>query len=109
MFLCSWSVLCMNVPGPDDSRFQVFKRKLYMTALAFLGPEFIFQIALGQFVSARHSIKDFHASGYKQWTMTHAFYADMGGFILHTKDWVPFPIDAKQLYYLVTEGHVKFP
>lgn len=109
MFLCSWSVLCLNVPGPDDSRFRVFRRKLYMTALTFLGSEFIFQTALGQLVSARRSVKDFHASGYKQWTITHAFYADMGGFILHTPDWVPFPIDAKQLQYLVTEGYVEFP
>ncbi|OBU01223.2 hypothetical protein VE01_00680 [Pseudogymnoascus verrucosus] len=109
MFLCSWSVLCLNVPGPTDSRFKVFRRKVYITALAFLGPEFIFQIALGQFVSARHSVQDFHAAGYTQWTMMHAFYADMGGFILHSTDWVPFPIDAKQLHYLVTEGYIKFP
>jgi hypothetical protein len=41
--------------------------------------------------------------------MTHAFYADMGGFILHSTDWVPFPVDAKQLLYLIREGYVKFP
>ncbi|MCJ1303479.1 hypothetical protein MMC08_006289 [Hypocenomyce scalaris] len=33
----------------------------------------------------------------------------MGGFVLHTRDWTPFPIDAKQLHYLVTRGYVKFP
>ena len=109
MFLCSWSVLCLNVPGPDDSRFKMFRRRIYVTALAFLGPEFIFQIALGQWVSARRSVKEFRASGYAKWTMNHAFYADMGGFILQTRDWKPFPIDAKQLHYLVTKGHVAFP
>jgi hypothetical protein len=109
MFLCSWSVICLNVPGPDDSKFRLFRRKAYITALAFIGPEFLFQIALGQLVSARRSVKDFHASGYKQWTITHAFYADMGGFILHTKDWLPFPINAKQLHYLVIKGYVKLP
>lgn len=109
MFLCSWSVLCLNVPEPGVTRFRMFRRKLYVTALAFLGPEFIFQIALGQYISARRSLKDFHESGYTQWTMTHAFYADMGGFILQTRDWKPFPVDAKQLHYLVTEGYVEFP
>ena len=109
MFLCSWSVLCLNIPGPGESRFKIFRRKLYITALAFLGPEFIFQIALGQWVSARRSVKDFHASGYTKWTMTHAFYVDMGGFILHTSDYKPFPIDAKQLHHLVTEGYVDLP
>jgi hypothetical protein len=109
MFLCSWSVLCLNVPAPGESRFRIFRRKIYMTALAFLGPEFIFQIALGQLVSARQSLRDFHASGFTAWTMTHAFYADMGGFVLQTRDWVPFPIDAKQLHYLVVGKYVKLP
>lgn len=109
MFLCSWFILCLNVPAPDDTPFKIFRRKLYMTALGFLGPEFIFQIALGQWLSARRSVKDFHQLGYRQWTMTHAFYADMGGFILHTRDWTPFPVDAKQLHYLVASGYIKFP
>ena len=109
MFLCSWSILCLNVPGPEDTRFKVLRRKLYLTALGFLGPEFTFQTALGQWRSARQSTRDFHASGYTQWTVRHAFFADMGGFILHTRDWKPFPIDAKQLHYLITNGYVSFP
>ena len=109
MFLCSWSILCLNLPGPHDTPFQIFRRKLYVTALGFLGPEFIFQIALGQWVSGCRSVQEFHASGYPSWTMSHAFFADMGGFILYTKDWTPFPINAKQLHYLVVEGYVAFP
>lgn len=109
MFLCSWFILCLNVPEAGDSAFKIFRRKIYMTALGFLGPEFIFQLALGQWLSARRSVKDFHSSGYDKWTMTHGFFADMGGFILHTRDWTPFPVDAKQLHYLVTSGYVKFP
>ena len=109
MFLCSWAILCLNVPGPDDTSLGMFHRRLWLTALAFLGPEFILQIALGQWLSARRSVKDFHASGYTQWTMSHAFFADMGGFVLQTRDWVPFPIDAKQLHYLILKGHVEYP
>ncbi|KAL1978255.1 hypothetical protein VTN31DRAFT_1114 [Thermomyces dupontii] len=109
MTLCSWSILCMNVPAPNESLLRIYIRKLYLTALALLGPEFIFQIALTQWESARQSVKDFHECGYTDWTMKHAFYADMGGFVLKTKDWVPFPVNAKQLHYLVTEGYVDFP
>lgn len=109
MILCSWSLLCLNVPGPTDSRFQVFRRKVYVTTLCFLGPEFIFIIALGQWKSACRSVRDFHASGFEKWTMRHAHFADMGGFILHTRDWKPFPVDAKQLHYLITKGYVKYP
>ena len=109
MFLCSWSVLCLNVPGSDDSQFRVFRRRIYITALAFLGPEFLFQIALGQLISARNSVQQFRNSGREDWTMTHAFYADMGGFILHSKGFPEFPIDAKQVHYLWTKGYIEFP
>lgn len=108
MFLCSWAILFLNVPGSNDTRFQVYRRKLYMTTLSFLGPEFIFQIALGQWISAWHSVRDFRASNHT-WTMKHAYFADMGGFVLRTKDDVTFPIDAKQLLYLITEGHLDLP
>lgn len=109
MILCSWSLLCLNVPGPTDSRFQIFRRKVYVTTLCFLGPEFIFMIALGQWISAYHSVQEFRASGFDKWTMRHAHFADMGGFILHTRDWTPFPVDAKQLHYLITKGYVTYP
>jgi len=50
-----------------------------------LGPEFIFQLALGQWVSARSSVADFRRSGF-----------------------VPFPLNAKQVQFLVTEGYVPY-
>ncbi|OCK82516.1 hypothetical protein K432DRAFT_348859 [Lepidopterella palustris CBS 459.81] len=108
-FLCSWSVLCLNLPAFGDSAWQMLRRKVYLTGLAVIGPEFLFQIALGQWLSARQSVTDFKASGYSEWTLNHAFFADMGGFVLYTRDWVPFPVNAKQLHYLVTKGYVKYP
>ena len=85
MILCSWSLLCLNVPGPTDSKFQILRRKVYVTTLCFLGPEFIFIIALGQWKSSCQSVRDFHGSGFEKCTMRHAHFADMGGFILHTE------------------------
>lgn len=109
MILCSWSLLCLNVPAPTDSRYQIFRRKVYVTTLCFLGPEFIFMLAFGQWISAHNSVQDFRASGFDKWTMRHAHFADMGGFILHTRDWKPFPVDAKQLHYLIMKGYVNYP
>ena len=140
MFLCSWSILCMNMPGPKESRGQILWRKTSLTALGVLCPEIIFELALGQWLSARQSMIDFNASGfggtlaenkwYKsirikelfakevqtahnhaqgRWTMKDAYFTDMGGFVLHTRDQLPFPIDAKQLHYLVSRGHLPLP
>ncbi|KAK2606913.1 hypothetical protein N8I77_005635 [Diaporthe amygdali] len=41
--------------------------------------------------------------------MRHAFLADMGGFILQPRDWKQFPINAKQLLWLIENGYVAIP
>lgn len=41
--------------------------------------------------------------------MTHAFFADMGGFLLQTDDSSMFPLDAEQLYYLVSKNYIEYP
>lgn len=108
IFLCSWSVLCLNVPAQGDSWWLVNRRKLQWMFLGVIGPEFILQSALGQWNAARDSVKEFDLLGYKGWTMTNAFFADMGGFVLQTKDWKPFPLNAKQLHYLVARGYIDY-
>ena len=139
MFLCSWSILCLNVPGRDEERFQILWRKLSLAALGVLCPELVFEIAFGQWLSARQSVKDMNSTSpgrtenkwYKlgklrhisienisvrtkhaetrranqTWSMKEAFFTDMGGFILRTRD-STFPLDAQQLYYLVKEGFI---
>jgi hypothetical protein len=109
MFLCSWSILCLNVSSPDDNVFYIFHRRFWLTCLCFLGPEFTLLNAAGQWVSARQSVKDFHGAGYKAWTMQHAHFADMGGYVLRTRDFPAFPVDAKQLLFLIKAGFVKVP
>ncbi len=109
MFLCSWSVLCLQIPGESDSQFDILWRRSWLTALCALGPEFTFQLALGQWSSARQSVRDFHTSKFPDWTMKHAFYADSGGFFLRTPDFKPIPIDAKQLLYLINHKYVDYP
>lgn len=106
LFLCSWSVLCLNVPATCDGWWRITRRKCYWTFLGVIGPEFVLQSALGQWGSACDSVWQFRLLGYSEWTMTHAFFADMGGFILHTKDWIPFPLNARQVHYLVAEGYI---
>lgn len=109
IFLCVWTVLCVNVPAPDDSQPQILARKASLAGPGIIGPEIIFQLALAQWYSARRALKAFHNSGHKRWTMNHAFFADMGGFVLHTLDFPPFPINALQLYCLVSKKHLTLP
>ena len=41
--------------------------------------------------------------------MRQAFFADMGGFVLHARDGDPFPINAAQLHWLVVNKFVDYP
>ncbi|KAJ5550425.1 hypothetical protein N7535_001633 [Penicillium sp. DV-2018c] len=110
MFACSWSTLCLNVPSPNESQLKILRRKVLLTALALLGPEFIFQIARSQHQCAARSVKLFKQIGHPEWTKTHGFYAEMGGFRLKAKDsQKPFPINAMQLHHLVANKYVEMP
>ncbi|KAF2740048.1 hypothetical protein EJ04DRAFT_604772 [Polyplosphaeria fusca] len=108
IFLCCWSVLCLNVPAAADSSWAKTQRKILIFILTLLGPEAIGITATGQYLSARQSVKDFAAAGYSDWSIQHAFFAEMGGFVLKTPDWKEFPVNAKQLLWLIQRGHVPY-
>ena len=74
-----------------------------------MGPEFVLAFATGQRVEAKRSVQKFKDLGYPNWTIRHAFYANMGGFVLQPRDSTPFPINSNQLIYLIKEGYTGFP
>jgi hypothetical protein len=102
-------MLCLNVPSPKESWQNIAARRVMWMGLAIIGPEFVLTYAAGQWSRARQSVKAFHAAGYKDWTMRLAFFADMGGFVLQVENCSQFPLNAKQLHWLVRHGHVDYP
>ncbi|CAI6309122.1 unnamed protein product [Periconia digitata] len=65
--------------------------------------------AAGQWSRAKQSVKAFKDSGCDDWHLRHAFFADMGGFVLHVRGADPFPLNALQLSWLVRRGYVEYP
>ena len=41
--------------------------------------------------------------------MRHAFFADMGGFLLEAPDFPAFPVDGQQLLYLIENNYIPYP
>jgi len=109
IFLCTWTSLHLNIPSLEENYWQHIKRKFRWNLQAIMGPEFIVAFATGQKVEARRSVEMWKGSGYNDWTMRHGFYANMGGFILQPQDSPPFPVNAKQLHYLVVRGYIPYP
>ncbi|KAL8886291.1 MAG: hypothetical protein Q9215_005986 [Flavoplaca cf. flavocitrina] len=60
MSLCSWSILCLNMPGTKESKWVVLWRKFAMTSLGVLCPEIMTTTAVGQWVRARQCVQDFN-------------------------------------------------
>lgn len=74
-----------------------------------LGPELVLGFATGQRAEAKRSVKMLHDLGHTKWTVRHAFFANMGGFVLVSPDFPNFPVNCKHIGYLATHGYIEFP
>ena len=76
------------------------------TSLASIcdSPDILVSMAAEQWESADQRVERFKALGFTSWTMRHAFFADMGGMLLHTLDIPPFPLNSEELAYLVEKN-----
>jgi hypothetical protein len=78
------------------------KRKTWITFMSVMGPEYLLGFALGEWQSARSSVARFKQLRQDdKWTLKHAFFADMGGFVLRTSDDVRFFLDTKHILWLL--------
>lgn len=108
IFLCTWTAVCLNIPHPNDTKFKIFLRKTKWMLWAIIGPEIVLSVAIGQYASARRSVKRFKMLGHN-WTIRHGFFADMGGILLQPRHSTPFLVNSRQLSYLVEKGYVEVP
>ncbi|KAI0143728.1 hypothetical protein GGR57DRAFT_518206, partial [Xylariaceae sp. FL1272] len=66
-------------------------------------------ISLFQYASARRSARRLHELGHSNWTQRHAFFADMGGFIVKPVVGSPIPVTGAELAHLVGKGYMECP
>ncbi len=109
IFISTYVILCLNVPSRGESWWSITGRRLLWMGVSIAGPEFVLTAAVGQWAAAKRSVIAFKDAGHEDWTMRHAFFADMGGIEIRTPDFVPFRVNAKQLHYLVTKGYLPYP
>ncbi|KAH7327856.1 hypothetical protein B0I35DRAFT_2627 [Stachybotrys elegans] len=113
LMLCCWVATHPNAYAPNSTTYHRFRHKVQLAALAISGPEFVLGIAAGQFCSASRSVRLFKGDplpGNRRWTLTHAFFVDMGGIHLVCPDFdSSFPITAMQLHYLIKNNFLDFP
>jgi squalene monooxygenase len=109
LFVCVWAVMHHNVPIKGEGFWAEFRRKCRWATLAVCAPEMLTLFSVMQWNAANISVKQMRKIGLQDWSAVHAFYANAGGFILHTKDCPAFPINALSVHYLVSNGWIEPP
>lgn len=109
LLICLWVMLHLNVPAKGEGFWLVFVRKSRYLFLAVFIPELLTVIAIGQWAAAKRSVAEMKQLGHEGWSMVHAFYAEMGGFVLQARDTPSFPVTAQQIQYLLQKGYMNVP
>ncbi|KAK1227840.1 hypothetical protein PQX77_009153 [Marasmius sp. AFHP31] len=128
IILCTWTSVRPNVPSvPRSGHWAlVYWDKAKIFLVAFIAPKLIVLWSARQFLSARKMAKEYQKYG---WTITHAFFAIMGGFALYDSDgnflfhlwderfcqhfkdetdWDGFSKQRRKLEELVPDGHDQY-
>lgn len=106
--ISTYTMLCLNVPAPQDTYLRLVGRRILWMFLGIIGPEFVLTYAAGQWSRAKWSVKAFQQD-HPESHMRQAFFADMGGFVFHPRRSESFPLNANhQLRWLVRHGFVDF-
>ncbi|KAH9959089.1 hypothetical protein BC827DRAFT_1135304 [Russula dissimulans] len=106
IFLCIWVSVHPNIPSPDEGWPRVTIRRVGLMLATLIVPEAMIAWALRQRLAARQLAKEYKGEG---WTLTHGFFATMGGFMAYEGNrpiQVLFPEELK--YYSLT-GNGDFP
>jgi hypothetical protein len=95
LLICTWTVQHLNIPqqtkdydGSWDKLKEAFKRsgtKVKWMLVTLIVPEFLVGRAFQDFMMTKKSCREMRRLAEKdgvKWTLTHAYYANMGGFIL---------------------------
>ena len=82
LLACTWTVLHLNIPAPEEHEWALIKRKFKWMAITVISPEITCSMALRQWVESRTTLKEMKQLGL-DWSRVHGFYAGMGGYVLN--------------------------
>ncbi|KAI0596705.1 hypothetical protein F4775DRAFT_603314 [Biscogniauxia sp. FL1348] len=113
---CTWTVQHPNLPEQRSGDLKSHLKSIYESVkrmlITVLAPEMIVTAACRDLISAKESYhySQKFADDAVEWTLTHCFYANMGGFVIRSRDIEgltyhnPYHLTAKEIYVLRTRG-----
>lgn len=86
IFICTWTVLHLNVPTPGHSRGYLQFRKIAWVFLALVAPEYLLVTSADHLYESLALIRAWREKGDQRWTLTHAQFACAYGFYTSTSE-----------------------
>ena len=84
ILICSWTVLHLDVPTPEQTDWNTIRTKALSMIVIVILPESLITASVRNFVGARNESLVLRRLGVKHRTLTHGFFLDMGGFVLRS-------------------------
>ncbi|KAF8441044.1 hypothetical protein L210DRAFT_3538972 [Boletus edulis BED1] len=85
LLICVWYTIHVDLPGFNK---ELYKKPAALILLSFFAPEVVVGFACKERLEARQHVIRFRKKGY-EWSMTHSFFAEMGGFAYHDNEGHP--------------------
>ena len=108
LLCCTWAVLHLNIPAPNDGVWALFKRKLKWMIITLIAPEITCSVALRQWQESRLAVREMKKLGVT-WTTVQGFYAAMGGYVLQRRDNTNVPLLSSEIISLLKNNPEKEP
>ena len=108
IFICTWSVLHLDVPNDHDPWFLLSQKVLFML-LTVIAPEYTLWDAATRFFEARGLSNHLRRQGKRDWTLTHILFALTEGFWIRPIRGSDKVCKADELTKLIESGAIKGP
>ncbi|KAG1836055.1 hypothetical protein DFJ58DRAFT_670054 [Suillus subalutaceus] len=107
LFACTWTAIHPDIPHMDQGVISITIYRLRLMVIALFAPELVTACAILQCLSACQAARNFNdAFG---WTLTHGFFARMGGFVLYVDGEPRATLTPDELLGFVRDGSVEIP
>ncbi|KAN0084429.1 hypothetical protein V8E55_007933 [Tylopilus felleus] len=103
LLICVWHAIHLNV---YSSQAEWLSNLVLLILAAFFAPEFVVMVASQEFWVARDKVNKFR--GY-EWSMTHSFFAEMGGFAYRDDEGEPRTIKSLEFLELCEADKIANP
>uniref|UniRef100_A0A8H7YBI4 Uncharacterized protein n=2 Tax=Psilocybe cubensis TaxID=181762 RepID=A0A8H7YBI4_PSICU len=106
IFLCTWVAIHPNLPSAEGFAYRALFGRLKLMFTALIAPEIVVFLSVRQWLAAREISRQHKDQG---WTMTHAHFLIMGGFVLMKGDEDMGTLTCELFQELVASDELTFP